>query len=164
MQVRDEQGILHDGVHGVPVEIWFNAIREANMRLSTSLDISTSLGIAKGLGHYCDDPDCARLNRASPGSRLRAMYLIVGELPSVRPADPTNTKERIIAEGHPWQVGKYLCAACARVAAAKRLLDTGWRPPQKGAGKLSEPAPGQGSPKGAALTSEPPTADGGGDA
>jgi len=90
----------------------------------TTPDLRAKLGIAKigsNHSHRCDDPDCLRLNRRTIAERpMLAGYMILQELPHVRPADET---ERFVCQGHPRLPGQYLCEKCARVGVAKRLID-----------------------------------------
>jgi hypothetical protein len=123
--VIDEKGVRHSHCHGVPADVWFKMIGQTLIALSYA-DRREQLGLIRTLEtiELCDDPDCKRLNRRSPReSNVIASYRIIRDLEPVRPADPTNEKERKICEGHPWRAGSNLCWACTRVAMTKRLID-----------------------------------------
>jgi hypothetical protein len=126
MHMIDNLGVRHSHCHGVDAEEWFKIIRQVIIMLS-SPDQRKYQGLAK-LGpigdQRCEDPDCRRLNRRSREEQSAfARYKIVRTMMPVQPIDHSNLRERMLCEGHPYEVGGYLCENCARVAMAKRVID-----------------------------------------
>jgi hypothetical protein len=146
--VRDEKGAEHTTCHGVPADEWFRTIIQIRELLHND---PTQLGMAEiedPMDLRCEDPDCRRLNRIrADGPTAQAKYELIKDLEPVRPALSTfknrdndaimrsapstlenleyAERERKICGGHPWKYGSYLCGSCARVASAKRLINSG---------------------------------------
>jgi len=127
MAVIDEKGVRHSHCHGVEAAEWFRIIHQVIIMLSSPQQRAEQ-GLIKiwppDPFKLCDDPDCNRLNRRARGPNAMARYGIVRSMPPVRPIEPASHRERKLCAGHPFEVGNYLCEACARVAMAKRVIDS----------------------------------------
>jgi hypothetical protein len=109
--VRDDKGLDHSEVHGVPVSEWDDKVREARVQLR---EVPGQIGLARFDGDaLCSDPDCARLHRH--GGPRRACWKLVRDIARVMLLDKS--------DDHPWRKGALICDRCAAMGMAKRLID-----------------------------------------